>query len=174
MIHHVIQKKRVIVMDCDITMGEDVWRKIMRHVLGRHFADLRGKGPGWSFSHTHLETFSNMVKEHLSALPEENKETTTTTHICPEKQSFQDSETQTTGDDGQEGTHPPAQNCCHNGPSLQNNDQKSFGNSETQTCPKVLLLGETVSDKKHVYRFDVDEQVRLFVDHWVQKANFLV
>ena len=191
MIQHVVQKKRVIVMDCDITIGEDVWKKIMRHVLGRHFMDLRGKGPGWSFSHTHLETFSDMVKKHLSSdetksccsddkeeqQSSDEQETTISQTSCSstdddetsqtveeqdpssDDRSFQDSETQTV---------ETVLSCCVE----QKEENKSVQKIETQTCSKILF--ETKQHEKHVYKFDVDDQVRFFVDHWTQKANFLV
>jgi hypothetical protein len=214
MIQHIVQKKRVIVRDCDITIGEDVWRKIMRHVLGRHFSDLRGKGPGWSFSYTHLETFSAMVGKHLALLSDQ-KETTSscsedekstqtsveeeeqlsfdeksvepqTTQIlssstddettidttledeqqcssCDEK-SFQNSETQTDEEDVNN-------NSFHIGSNEESNLQ-SFQNSETQTCSKILF--ETKQNGNHVYKFDVDDHIRFFVDRWTQKVNFLV
>lgn len=201
MIQHVVQKKRVIVMDCDITIGEDDWKKIMRHVLGRHFADLRGKGPGWSFSHTHLETFSSMVDKHLSSdeaksscsddksteistddkkeeqQSSDEQETTILQTSCSstdddetsqtieeqdpssDDRSFQDIETQTV---------ESVLSCCVE----QKKENKSVQNNETQTCSPILF--ETKKLEKHVYKFDVDDQVRFFVDHWKQKANFLV
>ena len=189
MIQHVVQKKRVIVMDCDITIGEDVWKKIMRHVLGRHFVDLQGKGPGWSFSHTHLDTFSDMVDKHLSS---GEKETTST--FSDEKS------TQTSMDDGEEpqSSDEHVQNSCSStdeettqtdvgeedvssddDKSFQNNDtqtdenlleRKYVQNNETQTCPKILFE-TTTNHGKHVYKFDVDDNVRLFVDYWRQKVE---
>ena len=214
MIQHIVQKKRGIVRDCDITIGEEDWKKIMRHVLGRHFADLRGKGPGWSFSHTHLETFSNMVEKHIALLSDQKENTSscsedekstrtsleeeeqfsfdeksvepqTTRILCSstddettlettledeqqssssDEKSFQDSETQTDEED-----------LNHNSFNIglnEDNNFQSFQNSETQTCSKILF--ETKPNGKHVYKFDVDDHIRFFVDHWTQKAKFLV
>jgi len=63
MIKHTLQKKRVIVMDCDVDVDGDQWKSVMRHVLGRHYADLQGNGPGWSFSHNHLDTFLEKISK---------------------------------------------------------------------------------------------------------------
>lgn len=213
MIEHIIQKKRVIVMDCDITIGEDDWKKIMRHILGRHFVDLRGQGPGWSFSQTHLETFLSMVEKHVASLSDQkettcicsedeksstqkstdeeeklssdeksvepetsstlcsstDKETTSETSLEEEQQSFsssddksvQNSETQTDEDD-----------VNNNFVDIEQTNFQSFQNSQTQTCSKIFF--ETKQHGKHVYKFDVDDQIRFFVDHWTQKAKFLV
>ena len=207
MIEHIIQKKRVIVMDCDITIGEDDWKKIMRHVLGRHFVDLRGQGPGWSFSQTHLETFLSMVEKHVASLSDQkettcicsedeksstqkstdeekklssdeksvelettDEETTTTeTNLEEEQQSVsssddksvQNSETQTDEDD-----------VNNNFVDIEQTNFQCFQNSETQTCSKILF--ETKQNGKHVYKFDVDDHIRFFVDQWAQKAKFLV
>ena len=204
MIQHVIQKKRVIVMDCDITIGEDAWKKIMRHVLGRHFADLRGNGPGWSFSHTHLDTFCRMVQEHLPLLsnePETPHDGSEEEPFSSDEKSFQDSETQTT-DDGETSvqnsssgtqttdnelneeeqhsvqnslgtqTTDDEQSFVHDS-ETQTVDEKSIQDSETQTCSKHILETKK-SEQQHVYKFDVDDQVRFFVDHWIQKTNFLL
>lgn len=203
MIQHVVQKKRVIVMDCDITLGEDVWKKIMRHVLGRHFADLRGKGPGWSFSHTHLGTFCSMVKEALLLVSDEKDTTSVGSGGEPssvqtsqnqtideepvsfDEKSFQDSETQTT-DDEEEQSVPDIENRTLDEEEEQQTGQNSCGTQttddeeehsvrdiETQTCSKIFL--ETTKKSGHVYKFDVDDQIRFFVDHWTQKIKlFLV
>jgi len=208
MIQHVVQKKRVIVMDCDITIGEDLWKKIMRHVLGRHFADLRGKGPGWSFSHTHLNTFCSMVEEHLPLLS--NEQETSSTCSDEGQQSVQNSETQTTDDEGQQSVQNSGsgtqttdeeehdlseeeQQSVQNSLGTQTTDdeeqqsslhdsetqtmtvdEKSVQDNETQTCFKICLETNRSEQKQHVYKFDVDDQVRFFVDHWTQKAKFLV
>lgn len=200
MIQHVVQKKRVIVMDCDITIGEDDWKKIMRHVLGRHFADLRGKGPGWSFSHTHLETFSSMVDKHLSSDEaksscSDDKSTETSTDGKEEEQQSSDeqettiSQTSCSSTDDETAQTVEEQDPSSDDRSFQSSDTqtaenvvlpccveqkeiKSVQNNETQTCSPILF--ETKKLEKHVYKFDVDDQVRFFVDHWKQKANFLV
>jgi hypothetical protein len=78
MIKHTLQKKRVIVMDCDVDLDGDHWKSIMRHVLGRHYTDLQGNGPGWSFSHNHLDTFlekiENTEKNTCSSTQTETKQ----------------------------------------------------------------------------------------------------
>lgn len=72
MIPHTVQRKRVIVRDEDISMGEEAWKTVMRHVLGRHYADLQGKGPAWSFAHHHWDTFAGLVSQE--AVPVQTEE----------------------------------------------------------------------------------------------------
>ena len=138
MIPYVVQKKRVVVMDGDITIQEEVWRNIMRHVLGRHFDNLRGKGPGWSFSHTHLDTFSNMVEK----LQEESLET-----------SSSKSQEEECSEVGTQTTSGLEEECSEVG------TQTSSGTEETTP---------------HVYRFDVDDQVRSFVDNWCKRFQVVL
>lgn len=206
MIEHIIQKKRVIVMDCDITIGEDDWKKIMRHVLGRHFVDLRGKGPGWSFSQTHLETFLSMVEKHVASLSDQkettcicsedeksstqtsvekeeqlssdeksvepetiDEETTTEINLEEEQQSFSSSDDKSVHNSE---TQTDEEDFNNNSVVIEQTNFQSFQNSQTQTCSKIFF--ETKQHGKHVYKFDVDDQIRFFVDHWTQKAKFLV
>ena len=61
---YVEEKKRIIVMDNDLTgYNTDEWVVIMRQLLGRHYKDFKGQGGGWSFSSQHEETFTNMLNE---------------------------------------------------------------------------------------------------------------
>jgi len=199
MIPHRVQKKRVIVMDCDITFPEDVWKKIMRHVLGRHFADLRGNGPGWSFSQTHLETFCLMVNEKMDEATVSDGEksvvitkTQTTTCSEPVEATVSDGEksvvitkTQTTTcsepveatvPDGEKSvaiTKTQTTTCSEQEEEMEttfSDGEKSVASVETQTCSKLFS-----SEKGNkTYKFDIDDQIRLFVDQWSQKVNFLV
>lgn len=72
MIKHQVQKKRVVVRDKDIPFEEEKWKIIMRHVLGRHYMDLQGDGPAWSFSHNHWDTFVNLVSSFQTGNVENN------------------------------------------------------------------------------------------------------
>lgn len=63
MIKHIVQKKRVVIRDEDIPFDEERWKTIMRHVLGRHYTDLQGDGPAWSFAHHHWDTFAKLIQD---------------------------------------------------------------------------------------------------------------
>lgn len=144
MIKHTIQKKRVIVMDCDVDIDDNQWKSIMRHVLGRHYADLQGNGSGWSFSHNHLDTFlekcSNQEKEQAdeTCLLDKTKD--------QELQIFlpEDNKPETREQELQ--TLVIEQKVC---------------STQTETVP-------------HVYKYDIDDNVRFFVDKWIQRYNFVL
>lgn len=161
MIPYVVQKKRVVVMDCDITIQEEIWRKIMRHVLGRHFDNLRGKGPGWSFSHTHLDTFSSMVEKLQEGCPE-------TSGLMEE--SFSEVGTQTSSEPAEEEFSSDVE-------KLQEGCPEPTSGSEEEECPEVGTQTSSSPEKEtllHMYRFDVDDQVRSYVDHWCKKFHIVL
>jgi len=69
MLHYEIEAKRVLVMDEEIEkegISSEVLQKIMKMILGRHYADLNKKGPGWSFPRYALEKFQEMLEKEVS------------------------------------------------------------------------------------------------------------
>jgi hypothetical protein len=161
-------------MDCDITFPEDVWKKIMRHVLGRHFADLRGKGPGWSFSHTHLETFCLMVAEKMEKTTVSDGEISVSSTKTQTTTSSEQEEVWETVSDGEKSVaNVETQTTTSEQEDVRttvSDGEKSVANVETQTCSKLFASEEG----NKIYKFDIDDQIRLFADQWSQKVNFLV
>ena len=65
MIKYVVEKNRVIVRDISIPNNE--WKYIMKRVLGKHYTNLQGNGPAWTFSSVHMETFQSELDKLLSS-----------------------------------------------------------------------------------------------------------
>jgi len=141
MIKHKVQKKRVIVMDCDVGLDEEKWKNIMRHVLGRHYADLQGSGPGWSFSINHLETFLEKVSK------------TTMENTVPEEE-----------------TANQEQNVCSTQTEEKNVILLEQGQQTIQTEQNACST-QTENDIPNAYKYDIDDNVRFFVDKWIQQHN---
>jgi hypothetical protein len=73
MLHYDIEVKRVLVMDEEIEkegISGEAWQKIMKMILGRHYADLNKKGPGWSFPRYALEKFQEMLEKEVVSTKE--------------------------------------------------------------------------------------------------------
>jgi hypothetical protein len=60
-----IEKKRIVILDKDLE-GVDMeeWKRIMRHVLGRHYRTIKNyEGSGWTFPSHALEIFESMISK---------------------------------------------------------------------------------------------------------------
>lgn len=118
----------------------------MRHVLGRHYTDLQGKGAAWTFAHHYWDTFINLLSK------EEEKEISTqmssNTDQGPSGLSVSTVSTQT--DTGKE-------------------EGLSMNSISTQTTTEKENKKQTST-----YLYDVEDGLRKFVNGWAQKHNIAI
>ena len=77
-------------------ISSEVLQKIMKMILGRHYADLNKKGPGWSFPRYALEKFQEMLEKEVSTKESiETKESTCQTPVIKKTIETKESACQT-------------------------------------------------------------------------------
>lgn len=188
MSRYMIEKKRVVVR------GEKKdWQSIMRQVGGRHYTNLKGNGPAWTFAKDHLEKFlalsnhfsSSSSSEHDNDddVSEQQSDDTGSsgsrsgmTCIIDENKDFADYWSPPSPSRLVVREPPIVENDPHEtdvseveqkSSSSEHDDSQDMEEEEKIEVSSV----STQTDTHPTYLYDVDEQTQQFISQWLLSAG---
>lgn len=149
---YIIEKKRVVVK------GEKKdWQSIMRQVGGRHYTNLKGNGPAWTFAKDHLEKFLALSQSSSQPSSEHDDDDVS------EQQSDNvpsDVEQRSSSEED----HVSEQKCSSEQDDVVSQDMEEEEKIEVSSV-------STQTDTHPTYLYDVDEQTQQFILQWLLSAG---
>lgn len=184
-----IEKKRVVVRG-----AKKDWQSIMRQVGGRHYTNLKGNGPAWTFAKDHLEKFLALSNHSSSSSSSEHEDDDVSeqqsddtgssgsgsgmTCIIDENKDFADYWSPPSPSRLVVREPPIVENDPHE-TDVSEVEQKSSSSSSEHDDSQDMEEEEkievssvsTQTDTHPTYLYDVDEQTQQFISQWLLSAG---
>lgn len=190
MVQYTINKNRVIIRDEHVCYNPIQWKTMMRQVIGRHYSNLQGNGPAWSFSSQNLETFSKLISQTIIQ-PDQSSDEHSVTSSCYHFTDDVEQQSSISSEEEQKSISSEKQQSSISSEKQQSisseeQQQSISSEEEQQSSISSSSIGEEVSEiqpvfssiatqtewqeeKLMTYSYDVDENLKKFVKNWIYK-----